>query len=63
MRLMHCMINDMRIRTIVSNCHSEKFGYWCPSGLCSDSTALNCYVRGSIHGIQNRLPIVAVLQG
>ena len=30
--------------------------------LCSDSTALNCYVRGSNHGIQNRLPIVAIVQ-
>ena len=38
--------------------------FWCCwlSWLCSDSTALNCYVRGSNHGIQNRLPIVAIVQ-
>ena len=28
----------------------------------SDSTALNCYLRGSNHGIQNRLHIVAAVQ-
>ena len=59
---MHCMIKDMISRAIVCNRSSEKFGCCCPSGLCSDSTALNCYVRGPIHGIQSRLPIVAVVQ-
>ena len=54
MRLMH----DMKSRIIVGNCRSEKFSSW----LCSDSTALNCYVRGSNHGIQNRLPKVAIVQ-
>ena len=49
-------------RTIVSNCCREKFGCWCPSGLCSDSTAFNFYVRGSIRGIENIRPIVAVVQ-
>ena len=62
MQLLHCMIKDMTSRAKVDNCSSEKFGCWCQSGLCSDSTALNCYVRGSIQGIQNRLPIVAVVQ-
>ena len=59
---MHCMIKDMKSRAIVGNCSSEQFWCWCSSGLCYDSTALNCYVRGSIHGIQNRLPIVAIVQ-
>ena len=62
MRLMHCMIKDMKRRAKVGNCSSEKFGCWCPPGLSSDSIALNCYVRGSVHGIQNRLAIVAVVQ-
>ena len=62
MRLMHGMIKDMKSRTIVGNCRSEKFfGVDIHRG-SSDSTALNCYVRGSIHGIQNRLHIVAIVQ-
>ena len=40
----------------------EGFCCWCSSWLCSDSTALNCYLRGSYHGIQNKLHIVAVVQ-
>ena len=56
------MLKNMKSRTIVGNCGSEIF-FWClcSSWLCSDSTSLNCYVRGSKHGIQNRLPIVAML--
>ena len=59
---MHCMIKDIKRRAIVGICSSEKFWCWFSSGLCSYSTALNCYERGSIHGIQNRLPIVVVVQ-
>ena len=62
MRLTHCTIKDMKRRAIVGNCSSEKFWCLCSSGLCSDSTALNCYERGSIHGILNRMSIVAVVQ-
>ena len=40
----------------------EGFCCWCSSWLCSDSTALNYYLSGSNHGIQNRLHIVAVVQ-
>ena len=40
----------------------EVFWCWCSSWLCSDSTALNCYARGSNHGIQNKLHIVAAIQ-
>ena len=60
---MHGMIKDIKSRTIVSNCRSEKFFLCrCSSWLCSGSTALNCYVRGSNHEIQNRLLIVAIVQ-
>ena len=59
---MHCMTKDMKSRALVGNCSSEKFWCWWSSGLYSDSTALNCYVRGSIHGIRIRLHIVAVVQ-
>ena len=47
---------------IVGNCCREKFGCCSSPGLCSISTALNCYVRDSIHGIQNKLSIIAVVQ-
>ena len=58
---MHGMIKDIKIRTIVSNCRSEKFfGVDVHRGVYS--TALNCYVRGSYHEIQNRLSIVAIVQ-
>ena len=59
---MHCMITDMESGAVIDSCRSEKFGCLCSSGLFSDSTALNCYVRGSIHEIQNRLPIVTAVQ-
>ena len=45
-----------------NSCRSQKFWCWCPSRLCSDSTAPNCYVRGSIHGIYNKLTIAAFVQ-
>ena len=45
---MHGMIKDIKSRTSVGNCRSEKFfGVDVHRG--SDSTALNCYVRGSYH--------------
>ena len=62
MRLMHGMIKDMKSRTIVGNCCSEKFfgvDIHCGSVL---TPLLLIYVRGSIQGIQNRLHIVAIVQ-
>ena len=62
MRLMHGMIKDMKSRTIVGNCRSEKFfgvDIHCGSVL---TPLLLIYARGSIHGIQNRLHIVAIVQ-
>ena len=48
MRLMHGIIKDMKSRTIVGNCRSEKcFGVDVHRGSVLESTALNCYVRGS----------------
>ena len=40
----------------------EVFWCWWSSWLCSDSTALNFYVRGSNHRIQNRLLMVDIVQ-
>ena len=58
---MHGMIKDIKSRTSVGNCRSEKFfGVDVHRG--SDSTALNCYVRGSYYEIQNRMSIVANVQ-
>ena len=58
---MHGMIKDIKSRTIVGNCCSEKFfGVDVHRG--SDSTALNCYVRCSYYEIQNRPSIVAIVQ-
>ena len=49
---MHGMIKDMKSRTIVGNGRSETFfGVDVHRG-----SVLNCYVRGSKQGIQNRLP-------
>ena len=59
---MNGMIKDMKSRTIVGNCRREFFGVDVHRGSCSDSTALNCYARGSNHGIKNRLHIVAAIQ-
>ena len=60
---MHGIIKDMKSRTIVGNCRSEKFfGVDVHRGSVLESTALNCYVRGSNWEIQNRLPIVAIVQ-
>ena len=58
---MQGMIKDIKSRKIVGNCRSEKFfGVDVHRG--SDSTASNCYVRGSYYEIQNRLSIVAIVQ-
>ena len=55
------MIKDIKSRTIVGNCRSEMFfGVDVHRG--SDSTALNCYERGSYYEVQNRLSIVAIVQ-
>ena len=61
MQLTHGIIKDMQSRTIVGNCRSEKI-FGVDVHRDSDSTALNCYIRGSNYEIQNRLPIVAIVQ-
>ena len=58
---MHDMMKDMKRRTIVGICHSEKFfGVDVLRG--SVLTPLFVNVRVSNHGIQNRLSIVAIIQ-
>ena len=58
---MHGMIKDIKSRTIVGNCRSEKC-FCVDVHRGSDSTALYSYVRGSYYEIQNRLSIVAIVQ-
>ena len=55
---MNSMIKNMKSRTIVGNCRSEKF-----FGVdVNRGSVLTPLARGSNHRIQNRLHIVAVVQ-
>ena len=58
MQLMHGMIKDMK----VGNCRSKKFFVVDVHRGSVLTTALYCYVKGSNHGIHNRLPIVVIVQ-